>query len=265
MTHPRSVTTNLKFAYKDDKRKLGRLLRYFQYRDDKAGAEHVRQWDEFGQKVERWVDCGLGADQRDILANVLACATDHLKRNVGARLLVVAPEVSLMQAIEPERRVGVLRELTEKTVEGWFEGMDLPTPEFSYVVHEAQPSATRPDGRLKDEGQTASYLHTHVVLAPTVWGLEREREAYKVYDKQIGLLHEAGRDALTAIWERELGVERLAELQSELAERDLRQRELDRQHEQAELEKLLAEQTPVREAEMMPLPRALDEGLELDA
>lgn len=261
MIHRRSVTTNIKFAYKDQKKKLHGLLKYVQFRDDKEGASHVYQFDEFGKRLERWVDRGLGNDHQEILENVLDLATDDLKRDVGARLLVVGPEVNLMQAIEPEKRVDVLRELTEKTVENWFERMNLPTGEFSYVVHESQPSDNRPDGRLKDEGQNASYLHTHVVLAPTVWGVERERETYKVYDKQISMLHEAGRDAMEEIWERELGVERFAELQSELAERDVRQRELDRQHQQAELEKLFAIEKPL-EIEMPSLD--MDTGLELD-
>jgi hypothetical protein len=262
--HVRSVTTNIKFAYKDQKKKLHRLLKYFQYRNDKSSAEHVRQWDEFGQRIERWHDCGLGTQHHEILENVLDLATDSLKRDVGARLLVIGPEVSLMQAIDPDKRVNVLRELTEKTLDNWFERMDLPTPEFSYVVHESQPSETRPDGRLKDEMQTQSYLHTHVVLAPTVTGLERERELYKVYDKQVRWLHEAGRDAIQEIWEREIGVEQFAELQVELSERDLRQKELDRQHEQTELEKVfVAEPSRVQEA-TPPVSRAMDEGLEME-
>jgi hypothetical protein len=262
----RSVTTNLKFTYRDQKKKLRRLLRYFQYRDDKSSAEHVRQWDEFGQRVERWVDRGLGTDHQEILENVLDLATDTLRRDVGARLLVIGPEVNLMHAIDPDRRVDVLRELTEKTVDHWFERMNVPTPEFSYVVHESQPSDTRPDGRLKDEVQTESYLHTHVVIASTVWGLEQEREAYRVYDKQISMLHEAGREAMTAIWEREIGVERFAALQAELAERDLRQRELDRQQEQVELAMLFQSDlpVPVRDMEIPLSPPTLDEGLEFD-
>ncbi|MEO0565989.1 MAG: hypothetical protein AAF125_28030, partial [Chloroflexota bacterium] len=78
-----------------------------------------------------------------------------------------------------------------------------------------------------------------VVIAPTVPGLVQERESYRVYEKQIGWLHEAGRDAMEAIWERELGVERYAELQADLTERDRYQRELDTQHERLELEAAL--------------------------
>ena len=53
------------------------------------------------------------------------------------------------------------------------------------------------------------------------------------------MLHEAGRDALESIWQRELGVERYAELQAELTERDRRQREWDAQRQERELHALL--------------------------
>jgi hypothetical protein len=41
---------------------------------------------------------------------------------------------------------------------------------------------------------------------------------------------------MASIWERELGVERYADLQAELVERDRYQRALDAQHERRELE-----------------------------
>ena len=46
---------------------------------------------------------------------------------------------------------------------------------FYLPYHESQPGDERPDGRLKEDGHTESYLHTHVVIAPTVPGLVQER------------------------------------------------------------------------------------------
>ncbi|MEO0854954.1 MAG: hypothetical protein AAFY15_15835, partial [Cyanobacteria bacterium J06648_11] len=92
------------------------------------------------------------------------------------------------------------------------------------------------------------------------------RESYRVYEKQIGWLHEAGRDAMEAIWERELGVECYAELQVDLTERDRYQRELDAQHERRELEAAFAvERRPesVLEQELEAIEEELDLGLEL--
>src|SRR4051812_30372920 len=119
--HRRAIITNVKFAYANQRKKLRGLLRYVQYRNDKDGAEHVHQFDEYGQRLERWTDRGLGHEYREILDNVLDLATTTMQRNVGARLLVIAPEVHLMEAIPEEQRADILRELTESTVENWFE------------------------------------------------------------------------------------------------------------------------------------------------
>jgi hypothetical protein len=230
--HQRSLITNLKFTYKDQRRKLLKLAKYYQHRNDKDGASHVHQYDAYGQKVERWVDGGLGNHYRDVVDNCLNFATDNLKRDVGSRLLVIGPEVNLMQALPEERRSDILRELTENTLEAWFERMNLPTAEYSYVLHESQASETRPDGRLKDaENLSNTYLHSHVVLAATVPGFEQDRQAYKVYDKQISWLHEAGREAMEQIWTRELGAERVAELNAELEARTQRYLELEAEQE----------------------------------
>jgi hypothetical protein len=233
MLHPRSIITNLRFTYKDQRRKLMGLTKYYQYRNDKSGATHVRQHDREGQRVERWIDCGLGNHYSQIVQHCLDRSTTDLKKNVGARLLVIGPEVHLMQAIPAERQMGLLKELTETTVENWFEKLHLPLPEYAYCIHESEPSTTRPDGRLKDEAErSGSYLHSHVVLAATVPGLDVERQSYKVYDKQITLLHEAARESLEHLWTRELGKERITELNQQLEARTQHYLELDQAYEQ---------------------------------
>ena len=82
MTHPRSITTNLKFTYADQRRKLGGLLKYFQHRDDKDGRGHIPQIDEAGRRVPRWVDRGLGSSHGRILQQIGELATDTLKHDV---------------------------------------------------------------------------------------------------------------------------------------------------------------------------------------
>jgi hypothetical protein len=231
--HPRSLITNMKFTYADKHRELQGKIKYFAYRNDKTGESHVRQFDDDGRRLPRWTDGGLGSHHWDIFANCQQLATRDLRRDVGARLMVIAPEVHLMAAIPEARRVDVLRELTSDTVEAWFERMDLPTAEHAFVIHDSRPSDERPDGHDKDEAHLSEhYLHSHVVLAATVAGLG-ERETYGVYREQIQQLHEVGRDAMARIWERELGAERVAELDAELAERAERYQRLDAEREQA--------------------------------
>jgi len=268
--HHRAIITNLKFTYAKQRKTLRTLLRYLQYRNDKTSAEHVRQFDEHGHRINRWTNQGLGETHREILDTALDLATTGLKNNVGARLLVIAPEVHLMDAIPQERRTDVLRELTEATVENWFERINLPTAEYAYVVHEAEPAETRPDGRLKDEtALSQTYLHTHVILAATVPGFETERQDYKVYERQIEALHEAGREAMAVIWQRELGLERVDELNQELEDRTQRYLALDAMHER-NVESLGRDTEPhaldktLDPAPLPPPQRNLDLGLGLE-
>jgi hypothetical protein len=264
--HQRSIITDTKFVYADKRDELRGKLKYFQFRDDKDGASHVRQFDEDGERVRRWIDRGLGDEHWQIFQNCEALATDDLQRNVSARMLVIAPEVHMMQAIPEERRIAVLEELTAQTVENWFERMAIPTPDHSFVIHESKPSDSRPDGRLKDEDDLSeSYLHSHVVLAPTVQGLERARETYGTYREQIHELHQAGRDAMQMIWERELGVERVAELEEALEARAQRYQELDEAHAREFFAS--RDYVPELEADMTPniMPEIDDDwGLEIE-
>lgn len=218
--NPRAMITNAKFAYQRDSKSLKYKLKYFQHRNDKDGASHVKQFDAHGKRVQRWVDGGLGSHYREIFANCLATSTKNLKNDISARLFVFAPETHLIEAIDPTKRVAVMRELTHSTLDLWFDKMDLPTPEYAFVIHESSPSDRLPDGQMKsDKDRSDSYLHAHVIVSATVEGLEK-RENYWVFSKQIHQLHEAGREALASIWTRELGAERVAELDLFLDQRE---------------------------------------------
>jgi hypothetical protein len=247
MMHQRAVITNLKFTYADQRKKLIGLSKYYQHRNDKLGASHVRQYDERGNRVQRWVNGGLGDHFREVTDTCLSYGTSGMKRDVGSRLLVIAPEVNFMDALPQERRADVLKELTEYTLENWFDRMDLPTAEYSYVLHEGKSAKNRPDGREKDAvNATQTYLHTHVVLAPTVQGIDG-RENYKVYDRHISMLHEAGREAMEHLWERELGSECLAQLNAELAQREQHYKERDIEY----AEKFFVEAEKERQAQQL--------------
>jgi hypothetical protein len=258
MLHPRALIADVKFLYANKGEDLGRYAKYLQYREQREGSHHVQQIDEQGQRVERWVDRGLGDNYGDITNECLKLATTGLKQNVGARLMVISPEVHWMDAIPESRQGLVLRELTEATMEGWFDHLKLPTPEYSYVIHDAESSASRGDGRDKDEHSNAPFLHTHVIFAPTVAGVETDRRDYRIYEKQIAALHEAGRDAMEQIWTRELGVERVAELQAELIERTERLQALDRAQAEQEMTLIMEYEAPITPAREMDEPIALN-------
>ena len=210
--HQRSVITNVKFVYQSRKSELRGKLKYFQYRN--GADEHLEQ----DGSPERWVNNGLGQSFGEIFANCQEMATTHMQNNVAARTLVFSPQVDMMQAIPEDRRLDVLHELTEATVDGWFEEMDKPTPEHSYILHRAETADERPDGQLKDRDSGMEFLHAHVIVAPTSEEIDGSRQPYKVYSKQLKQLHEVARNEMERIWTRELGPERVAELNQQLEE-----------------------------------------------
>lgn len=197
----------------------------FQYRDDRH--THVAQ-----RGRRRWVDRGLGSRYGEIYDRCQSLATTHLNKNVAARTLVISPEILFMQALPAERRVAVLAELTESAVDRWFETLDLPTAEHSYVIHRGESKHERPDGTIKDMPAGGEFLHSHVVLAATVPGLQQEREPYWVGKQQIPLLHEVARLEMERIWTRELGHERVLELNAELEAKTQQLEQLDQERTQ---------------------------------
>jgi hypothetical protein len=264
--HRRAIITNVKFAYLQDHKALQGKLKYFQHREDKHLAQLARS-DEFGNPISRWTDRGLGDGHENILRGCLDSATTDLKKNVAARLLVIAPEVHFMEAIPQDKRASIMRELTSATVETWFDKMGLPAADYAFVIHESEPSRQRPDGQEKDERDLSdSYFHSHVVLSATVPGLDQERQTYRVYENQIRQLHEAGREAMEQIWTRELGPERVAELDAELEARTQRYLALDAERLAESLRETPLVETSTEEERTLPVERNfdLDLGLEID-
>ena len=226
----RAVITNQRYIQLANMKELVGKTKYYQYRDTRH--IHIPQ----GENTDRWQDRGLGGNYGEITKTCRSLATTGLKNDVAARTLVISPETTLMHAIPLADRVRVVNELTEATLDNWFAAMDLPTPEYAYVSHLAEASKTLPDGRDKDHEGPSDFLHTHVVLAATVPGLVDERENYGVWGKQLKLLHAAGRDAMEDIWTRELGPERMLQLNTELETRAQQLEALDRERKQAEMQ-----------------------------
>lgn len=252
--HRRSVITNARFIYKHDGKQLRGKLRYFQYRDNKQ--DHLPQVDQYGDPVRRWEDHGLGAYHAEIARSCEALATEDLSQDVSARTLVISPQIDLMQAIPPERQEAIIAELTGAVVEGWFDAMDAPTPDYSFVVHHGETADERPDGRPKDVEGRREFLHTHVILAATVPGLETERETYRIFSDQLRTLHGVSRDAMERIWERELGRERVQELNQDLETLTQELAALDHQHDLDAIREALGLEAPES------IPPLLEDGRE---
>ncbi|GAB5426346.1 MAG: hypothetical protein Crog4KO_34930 [Crocinitomicaceae bacterium] len=224
--HERAIISNCKFTYSTDEMTLKGRLKYFQHRNDRD--THVPQIDEEGNAVRRWYDQGLGAGYQEIYDSCQQLSTSGLKRDVLGRTMVVSPQVEFMDAIPEARREAVLCELTENTIAAWFEAMDKPIPEYSYVVHHGESKAERPEG-IKPP--PPDFMHTHVVLAATTSEVAG-RETYWVNKPQLEQLREVSQQEMEQLWTRELGVERVEDLNQELEELTQSLKALDQEREE---------------------------------
>ena len=223
----RSIIANQKFIYKKEDDHLKGKLKYFQHRDDKN--THIQQRDETGEAIRRWEDRGLGDNYNKIAESCSQLATSGLKNDVGARTLVLSPQVEFMAAISPDKRMELMAELTDATVERWFEEMRLPPAEYAFVVHQGEVKTDRPEGI---EQENKEFVHSHVILAATTPGRTQDRDNYKVYKEQLEQLHEASVAEMERIWTRELGQDRVQELNQELEELTEKLKQIDLENSQ---------------------------------
>ena len=152
------------------------LLRYLQYRDDKIN--HIPR----AGGPDRWVDCGLGGNWREILDNATELQTDK----VLLRSLIIRPpqeELAELQESDPERWAN-RRELLEEVVhrvmdaemeragfqrpDGTKQPLDLP---YSYVIH------------APDDSNGIESPHAHVIVPAMDRDGERAFNVYR-YDVQ---------------------------------------------------------------------------------
>jgi hypothetical protein len=113
----------------------------------------------------------LGATWREVYENAGKLAGPY----VLAHHLVIAPAPDLMTLVPEPLRHELVREVTERTVEGWFAARGLNIPSYSYVLHDRD---TSDDYGLQN-------LHTHVFVAGTIENGAAERESHRVDRQQV--------------------------------------------------------------------------------
>lgn len=184
---------------------LKKLLKYVSYRES---PDH-RPVD----LNDRWTDCGLGSGWREVYDRAGKLAGPY----VLAHHLVIAPAPDLMELVPEELRQALVREVTERTIESWFEARGLNIPEYSFVTHD----------RDTDDDYGLQNLHTHVFVAGTVENNIGERESHRVERQQVctdrgGLnrednLHHIAQQEFEYLLDRTLGPEwrRLREVETQ--------------------------------------------------
>ncbi len=187
-----SVVANVKYQSPKGKgaAQLKGLLRYVQYRDDRDG--HIPQH----QGLERWIDRGLGGNFQTIAANCEEYKSEH----VQAFTWVINPNPDLMAFVPENKRQQFVRELTEATLEQFFEVREMEVPEYAYAIHR------------RETGDHRDNPHAHVILPGTYhsWAdgsrLPLYMNRYKK-ENHIEMLHEAAQQQMDVLMQHYVGLD----------------------------------------------------------
>jgi hypothetical protein len=201
-----SVIANVKYQSPKGKgaAQLKGLLRYIQYRDDRDG--HIPQ----RRGLERWVDYGLGSNFQTIAAN----CEDFKSEHVQAFTWVINPNPDLMAFVAEKKREQFIRELTEATLEQFFEARELDVPEYAYAIHR------------RETGDHRDNPHAHVILPGTYhsWAdgsrLPLYMNRYKK-ENHIEMLHEAAQAQMDVLMQHYVGLDWEQQYDALIAERQL--------------------------------------------
>ncbi len=207
-----SIIANWKYQKptKGGGRGLKSLLKYTSYRED---PEHSAL-----PLNERWTDCGLGSNWREVWANCQQWAGPY----VLAHHLVIAPAPDLMVFVPEDRRVELVRDITERVIERWHIERGLNVPEYAYCVHDRDTN----DSQIQN-------LHTHVFVAGTIENNLGERESHRVNREQVVAdpksleradnLHHIAREEFELLLHRTLDLDWRTERELQMARDEVRQ------------------------------------------
>jgi len=117
--------------------------------------------------------------------------------------LVINPNVDLIRMVPPENREQFLKQLTERTIEGFFDARGIDTGvEWSAVMH-----------HRKTDGEEASGQHnphTHIVLPGTYYDADEGRRKPLYFSKNksvdhIEMLHDTTQSQMADLMDRYAG------------------------------------------------------------
>lgn len=179
----------------DESKRMKQLLGYLTYRDSRdQGVKRVA-----GQ--ERWVDHGMGGSVGEIARR----CDDLRSQHVLTFSLVINPNPQLVAMIPHDQREQFVRELTERTIDGFFEARGLDAGcEYSYVCHHRDIDDPQAPGMHNP--------HAHVVLPGTAWS-EEVGERVALYFSQnrkvdhIAMLHEVTEQNMADMLNRYIGLD----------------------------------------------------------
>jgi hypothetical protein len=195
MDRKQMCVTNVRYKKptQNEAKRMKNLLGYLTYRDSRD--DYVPQV----SGVERWVDHGLGKSVTQIANNCEGYQSEH----VLLFSLVVNPNPDLIRMVPHEQREGLVRLLTERTIEGFFDARGIDTRvEYAYVAHHRNT-----DG---EQAPNQHDPHTHVVLPGTYYDADEGRRRALYFSKNKGIdhiemLHNITQENMTDLMDRYAG------------------------------------------------------------
>ena len=179
----------------NESKRMGNLLKYLTYRESRS--EKSRH----GGGRERWMDRGMGNSTAEIADKCDAYQSEH----VLMFSLVINPNVDLIRMVVPEQREQFVRQLTERTMNDFFEARGIDTGvEWSGVLHHRQT-----DG---DEAPGQHNPHMHVILPGTYYDADEGRRNPLYFSRSrevnhIEMLHEVTQNNMVALMDRYVGLD----------------------------------------------------------
>lgn len=177
----------------NESKRTANLLKYLTYRESRTEkAIHA------GGR-ERWLDRGMGNTATEIAERCEAYHSEHVL--MFSR--VINPNVDLIRMVPPERREQFVRQLTERTMNGFFDARGIDTGvEWSAVLHHRQTDGNGSPGQHNP--------HTHVVLPGTYYDADEGRRKSLYFSRNrevdhIDLLHEVTQENMVTLMDRYAG------------------------------------------------------------
>jgi hypothetical protein len=189
--------TNVKYKKptQNEARRMKNLLAYLTYRDSRD--DYVPQV----SGMERWVDHGMGKS----VAQIAKRCDDYQSDHVLLFSLVCNPNPDLIRMVPPHDRERFVRQLTEHTVEGFFDARGIDTGvEYSYVNHHRDTDGPEAPGQHNP--------HSHIVLPGTYYDTDegRRRPLYFSRNKSVDhieMLHTITQENMADLMDRYVGPE----------------------------------------------------------
>lgn len=174
-------------------KRMKNLLKYLTYRESRdEKARHAG-----GQ--ERWMNRGMGQSASEIAERCEAYQSEH----VLLFSLVINPNVDLIRMVPPENREQFVKQLTERTMNQFFDARGIDTGvEWSSVMHHRKTDGEEAPGQHNP--------HTHIVLPGTYYDADEGRRKPLYFSRNrnvdhIEMLHEVTQTNMVDLMDRYAG------------------------------------------------------------